>query len=299
MKNFIFLFLSLFLAIACQKKDNSIILEDEFIEVPITLSGADISFSPLVKSESEVMEYGFQIFTIQDQQEIPYAWAVFVEGKLPYTKIKLKKGTTYKVCTTILNRDNKINTVTNLTTLKEPIFNYKYYFMYPYNIADSSTSGFSTDFFHYTEKQILNYKDPDKGSDFFYCTDIYYGECVYVAKNEDPIVIDTERKSAGLVVQAEYNGESLPSTNEVILNNERKAIMKAGDLILITPKHLDKIDNSTFDITLSMAYEGNNKQIPVTLKVNEKATVKMNFGGEDRFLSFQINLPASTLKESE
>mgnify|MGYP001138887605 CR=1 FL=1 len=299
MKNLTFLFLSLFLVFACEKEHNPTIPENEFIEVPIILHGMDISYAPLMRSGLDIIEYGLQVFTIQEQQETPYAWAVFMEGKLPSTKIKLKKGTTYKFCTTIVNHDNKINTVTNLTTLKETIYDHKYYFMYPYNIVDSTSSGFSTEYFYYTEKQMLNYTDPDKGSDFFYCADIYYGECIYVAKNEEPIVINTERKSAGLVVQAEYNGESLPSTNEVILNNERKAVMKTGDLILITPKHLDKINNSAFDITLSMAYEENNKQIILKLKPNEKATVRMNFGGEDRFLSFQINLPESTLKESE
>lgn len=171
--------------------------------------------------------------------------------------------------------------------------------MYPYNIIDSIVSGFYTDKFYYTEKQVLNYKDPGAGKDFFYGTDIYYGDCIYTARNEETIVINAERKSAGLVVQAEYNGEELPSTNEIILNNESKAVMKAGDLILITPKHLDQIKDSPFEITISMAYEGNNKQISLKLKPNEKATVKMNFGGEDRFPSFQINLPESSLKESK
>ena len=88
----LFLFLSLFLVFACEKEHNPTIPENEFIEVPIILHGMDISYAPLMRSGLDIIEYGLQVFTIQEQQETPYAWAVFMEGKLPSTKIKLKKG---------------------------------------------------------------------------------------------------------------------------------------------------------------------------------------------------------------
>ncbi len=297
MKEFALLLMTIGLVFSCTKEDRQEIEpQDKFIEVPINLTGIGISTEPLSKAIGNI-DYGIQVFTVRGTEEIPYAWAEFVEGKLSTTKIKLKSGNTYKFCCTVLNRNNGINTVSNIEYLNKREENYKYYFFCPYDIADSTTIGFSTDQFYYTEKQMFNYKDPGRN---IYSTDVYYGECVYTAKNENPIVINTERKSAGVVVQSEFNGQILESTFEIIFNTqEAKALMIKDDILLVTPKDFTSIKESSFGFTISTTLNDIRKQISLSLKPNEKTIIRINFGGEDSFPLFQVNLPEGILKDAE
>lgn len=296
MRKSVLLLMTIVLVFSCTKEDNlEIESQDKFIEVPISISGIDISTEPLSKTIGSI-DYGIQVFTVKGTEEIPYAWANFVEGKLSTTKIKLKCGSTYKFCCTVLNRNNGINTVSNIEYLSKREENYKYYFFYPYNVADSATSGFSTDQFYYKEDQMFNYKDPGRS---MYGTDVYYGECVYTAKIENPIVINTERKSAGIVVQSEFNGQILESTFDIIFNTqEAKALMTKDDILLVTPKDFTSIKESSFGFTVSTTLNDIRKQISLSLKPNEKTIIRINFGGEDSFPLFQVNLPEGILKDS-
>lgn len=295
MKKLALLLMTIVLVFSCTKEDHSTIEpQGEFIEVPINLSGIDISTEPLSKATGSI-DYGIQVFAVFDSKEIPYAWGDFIEGKLSTTKIKLKRGSTYKFCCTALNRNNGINTVSNIEYLNKREDDYKYYFFYPYNVVDSATSGFSTDQFYYTEKQMFNYKDPGRS---IYGTDVYYGECTYTVNSETPIVINTERVSAGIVIQSEFNKQILGSTFEIILNTqEAKALMTKDDILLVTPKNFTSIEESPFEFTVSTVLNNIRKQISLSLKPNEKTTVRINFGGDDSFPLFQVNLPESVLKD--
>lgn len=75
--------------------------------------------------------------------------------------------------------------------------------------------------------------------------------------------------------------------------------MIKDDILLVTPKDFTSIKESSFGFTISTTLNDIRKQISLSLKPNEKTIIRINFGGEDSFPLFQVNLPEGILKDAE